>query len=144
MWTKKDKLIAAAVILAVLILYFALPLRLIPADYADYSCTECRIAGVPSSMTDEKAGKILDLLKDCRTQGTLTDYDSIPGRPDIYIVFELKNSVGMRVKVVELAMKQTDKEEYYYSRGRILTTFAARIINGKDLYQMIMEIMNGN
>ena len=141
MWTKKNKLMTAAIIIVCILLYFVLPLRIISVDYTSISCTECRIVGSYVSMSDEKAGQIVELLKDCRAQGTLNDLDSIPSRPDIYIVFELKNSIGQKIDTVEIILKHTEKEEYYYTRGRILSTFAAKIINGRELYDQIMEIM---
>ena len=135
-------MLAAFIVVIIFLAYSFLPHRLVPVDYSSCSCTECYIAGAFGAMTDEKADKIVSLLSDYRVLGTFRRVLYRNDDPTVYLSFDLKDPNGRVIKEIELILKQTETEQFYYSKGSVTSGFASRIINGSVLYQNIIDIIN--
>lgn len=141
---KKPLVLLIVIVLAAvcLLYYFVIPHSLIPVKYSSCSCTECYVAGAFGAMTDEKADKIMSLLSDYRVLGTFRRVLYRNDDPTVYLSFDLKDPNGRVIKEIELILKQTETEQFYFSKGSVTSGFASRIINGSVLYQNIIDIIN--
>ena len=126
--------------------FFLVPRKLVPSGYSDTYLMFSRFNGEDYSVTQEQGKEIIELLKDYRMQGSLTNpFFSNRDKTDIDLVFTFQDAAGVtrETRRISIAHSENKIEAYlsYNPIKSILLRANGKVLNASELYEKILKII---